>query len=161
MLRRWRSEELPPGNGQNSHQQLWHQVWVSWEAGLHREVTTPQWAVMSNKNKNLSSSTFQISPFLMLGNSNPEPFSKRESASAIPSVKWQKQCNLVMSLMSFIQGKTIHALGEYSVSWAMEHSSQGILGKIKLYRALGEGRWKLGMTGQVRDFLTRVAGPTV
>lgn len=49
----------------------------------------------------------------------------------------------------------------YSVSWAMEHSSQGIVGKIEFYRMLGEARWKQGLIGQVRDFLTRLEGPTV
>lgn len=34
-----------------------------------------------------------------------------------------------MSLMCFIQGKTIHGLGEYSASQAMENCSQGIWGK--------------------------------
>lgn len=39
--------------------------------------------------------------------------------------------------MSLIQGKTVHWLGEDSVSGAVEYSaSQEILGKIKFYRAL-------------------------
>lgn len=37
--------------------------------------------------------------------------------------------------MSFIQEKAIHALGEYSASQTLEHSSQEILGKTEYYRA--------------------------
>lgn len=40
--------------------------------------------------------------------------------------------------MSFIQGKTIYGLGEYSASQAVEHHSQKIWGKSKFYRALEE-----------------------
>lgn len=43
-----------------------------------------------------------------------------------------------MSLMSFIQGKTVRGLREYSPSQAVEQSSQGILGKNGFYRALEE-----------------------
>lgn len=43
-----------------------------------------------------------------------------------------------MSFTSFIQGTTIHKLGMYSASQAVEHSSRGILGKSEFYRVLGK-----------------------
>lgn len=50
------------------------------------------------------------------------------------------------SLMSFLQGKTIHGLGEDSASEAAEHSSQGILGKSEFYRVVEAASQKQGMT---------------
>lgn len=44
--------------------------------------------------------------------------------------------------MSFIQGKTIYGLGEYSSSQAVEHSSRGIWDKIEFYRELEEAMGK-------------------
>ena len=65
-----------------------------------------------------------------------------------------------MDLMFFIQEETIHGLGEYNVSQAVKHSSQGILGKLRFYRALEETTWRQHRIGQeVRDFLIRPAGP--
>lgn len=46
--------------------------------------------------------------------------------------KQQNQNNLVMSLMSFIEGKRIHGLGEHSASQASGCSSQGILGESEM-----------------------------
>lgn len=45
--------------------------------------------------------------------------------------------------MSFNQGKTILRLGEYGASEAVEHSSQGVLGKNEFYEALevAMGKW--------------------
>lgn len=51
-------------------------------------------------------------------------------------LKWQDKNNLGMNMMSFIQGRTVHGLGQCCASLAVEHSSQGILGKSKCYRAL-------------------------
>lgn len=50
-------------------------------------------------------------------------------SSTKTTVKWQSDSNLAMSLMSSLQGKTIHRLGEDSPSQAVEHSSQRIQGK--------------------------------
>lgn len=41
-----------------------------------------------------------------------------------------------MSFMSFIQGQTIHRLGEYGASQSKEHTSQEILGKREFCKAL-------------------------
>lgn len=38
--------------------------------------------------------------------------------------------------MSFIQGQTIHRLGEYGASQSKEHTSQEILGKREFCKAL-------------------------
>lgn len=63
-----------------------------------------------------------------------------------------------MSLMSFIQGRTIHGLGEYRAFQAVKHFSQGILGKLEFYRVLEEATWKQSRIGQeVRNFLIRPA----
>lgn len=43
---------------------------------------------------------------------------------------------LEMSLMSFIQGKRAHGLGEYSALQAGEHFPWGILGKREFYGSL-------------------------
>lgn len=50
-----------------------------------------------------------------------------------------------MSLISFIQEKTIHGFGEYSDSQVVEHPSWRILGKNESYRALEEAPGKQGM----------------
>ena len=52
-----------------------------------------------------------------------------------------------MDLMFFIQEETIHGLGEYNVSQAVKHSSQGILGKLRFYRALEGATQKQGVIG--------------
>lgn len=58
-----------------------------------------------------------------------------------------------MTFMSFIQGKTIHGLEEYSASQEVEHTAQVSLGTSELCRALEEELWKWGMIGQeVGDF---------
>jgi len=44
--------------------------------------------------------------------------------------------------MFFIQRKTIHGLGEYCASHAMEHFSGGILGKREFSRMLEEATQK-------------------
>ena len=38
--------------------------------------------------------------------------------------------SFIVSLISFIQGKTIHGLGEYSVSQTVEHFPMDVLAKI-------------------------------
>ena len=50
------------------------------------------------------------------------------------------QYNLVTSLMSFIQGKTIHGLGKHSALQAVGYSSRGIWGKHEFYRTLEEAK---------------------
>lgn len=73
-------------------------------------------------------------------------------------VKWRNQNNLEMSLLFFIQGKTIHGLGKYSASQTVERSSQGVLGNSEFY--LEVATWKQGMIGwEVGDFLIRLVGP--
>ena len=52
-----------------------------------------------------------------------------------------------MNLMSFIQGATIHGLGECSPSRGAERFSWEILGKNKFYRALEEAGQKQGLIG--------------
>lgn len=47
-----------------------------------------------------------------------------------------------MSLVSFIQEKTAHGLGQYSASQAEAPSSQGILGKNEFCGALEEATQK-------------------
>lgn len=62
-----------------------------------------------------------------------------------------------MTLMSFIPGKIIHELGKYNASPAVEHSSQGILGKNEFYTVLEAATGKQGW--EAGDFLVRLAGP--
>lgn len=50
-----------------------------------------------------------------------------------------------MHLMSFISGQTIHGLGKYSASQAVECSFRGIWGKRDFYRMLGKAVWKRSM----------------
>lgn len=53
-----------------------------------------------------------------------------------------KNNSIVMSLVSFIQEKTAHGLGQYSASQAEAPSSQGILGKNEFCGALEEATQK-------------------
>lgn len=62
-------------------------------------------------------------------------------------------------LMSFIQGKTIHGLGQYCASQAVEHSSQGILGKNEFYRVLEKGKRKQGRLTRKLTIPHQAAGP--
>ena len=52
-----------------------------------------------------------------------------------------------MSLVSFIQGKTIHGLGQHRASQAVEHSARGIWDKREFYRVLEAATGKQGMSG--------------
>lgn len=52
-----------------------------------------------------------------------------------------------MKLMSFIWGKTVHGLGEYSASQAEEPSSLGIWDNSEFYRVLEAARKKEGLIG--------------
>ena len=49
--------------------------------------------------------------------------------------------------MSFIQGKSVHGLGEDSASQSVELSSWGILGKSEYYRKLDDATQKPAMIG--------------
>lgn len=54
--------------------------------------------------------------------------------------------------------ETVHGLGEYSASLAVEHSYGKILGMSEFYRVLATR--KQGTIGrEVRDFLVRLVGP--
>lgn len=52
-----------------------------------------------------------------------------------------------MSLISFLQGKPSHGLGERRASQAVEHASPEILSKGKFHRTLEEAAWKPVMIG--------------
>lgn len=65
-----------------------------------------------------------------------------------------------MSLMSFIQEKTIHGFGQCRASQAVRHSFQRIWDKSEFHRAFQEAMQKQGMIGwEVKDLQIRQAGP--
>lgn len=72
-----------------------------------------------------------------------------------------KQFSNAISLIHFIQGKTIHELwgGVYLAPKAVEHSSQGNLGKSEFFRMLQKATETIYDWLEGPAFLIRPAGP--
>ena len=72
-----------------------------------------------------------------------------------------KQFSNAISLIHFFQGKTIHELvgGVYLAPKAVEHSSQGNLGKSKFFRMLQKATETTHDWLEGSAFLKRSAGP--
>lgn len=64
-----------------------------------------------------------------------------------------------MTVKCFIQRKTIHGLGIYSASQAVEHHSQGIWVKREFIEHQKEQHGNRVIGEEVRDSLIRLAGP--